>query len=61
MKEEEKKDVDEKSMEEEEEEPEEEVTRADESEMLILRLALSTQKSEKDEQRKNILHSPCTV
>ena len=48
MKEEEKEE-EEETMEEEEESPAGEVIRADEVEMLVLRWALSTQKSEKDE------------
>jgi len=56
MKEEEKEDV-----EEEEENLQEEVTRVDEDEMLVLQRALSTQKSEKDEQRENIFHSRCII
>ena len=51
----------EERMEDKEESPEEEVTRADEGKMLVLWRALSTQKSEKDEQRKNIFHFHCTV
>jgi len=47
----------EEAVEEEEENLEEEVTGADEGEILVLRRALSTQKSEKDEQSENIFHS----
>jgi len=60
IKEDDEKEGREESME-DEESPKEEVTRADEGEMLVLRRALSTQKSEKDEQRENIFHSRCTV
>ena len=49
VKQEEKKEEDEETVEEEEESLEEEVTGVDEGEMLVLRWALSTQKSEKDE------------
>jgi len=45
----------------EEEEVEDEVTGADEGEMLVIRRSLSSQRSEKDEQRENIFHSRCTV
>jgi len=52
--------VEEEAVEEEEESPEEEVAGADEGKMLVLQRALSTQKSEKDEQRENIFHSRYT-
>ena len=61
VKEEEKDEEEEEAVAEEEENPEEEVTGADEGEMLVLRRALSTQRSEKDKQRENIFHSQCTV
>ena len=61
MKKEEKEEVEEETVEEEEANPEEEVIRADQGEMLVVRWALSTQKSEKDEQRENIFHSHFTV
>ena len=51
----------EEAVEKEEENLEEEVTGADEGEILVLRRALSTQKSEKDEQSENIFHSSWTI
>ena len=60
MKEDEKEEEKEETVE-EGESPEEEVTGADEGEMLVLHLALSTKKSEKEEQRENIFNSRCTI
>ena len=37
------------------------IAEADEGEMLLLRRALSSEQSEKEEQRENIFHSRCTV
>ena len=54
MKEEENEGEEEQDVEKEEESPKEEVTGANEGEMLVLRRALNTQKSEKDEQRENM-------
>jgi len=61
VKEDEKEEEKEETVEEEGESPEEEVTGADEGEMLVLHLALSTKKSEKEEHRENIFNSRCTV
>ena len=44
-----------------EEEEEEVIVEADEGEMLVLRMTLSTQKGDQEEQRENIFHSRCTV
>ena len=46
----------EESVVDEEDSPKEEVTGANDGEMLVLRRALSAQKSEKDEQGENIFH-----
>jgi len=43
------------------EEEQEVIKEADEGEMLVLRRALSSQRSEKEEHRENIFHSRCTV
>jgi len=61
MKKEENEGEEEEAVEEEEESPEEKVTGADKGRMVVLRRALSTQKSEKHEQRENMFHSQCTV
>jgi len=42
-------------------EEEEVIAEADDGEMLVLRRALSSQWSKKEEQRENIFHSQCTV
>jgi len=44
-----------------EEEEEEIIVEPDECEMLVLRRALNSQRSEKEEQRENIFHFRCTV
>ena len=44
-----------------EEEEEEVIAEADEGEILVLRRAPNSQRSEKEEQRENIFHSRCTV
>jgi len=49
----------EENLEEGEEENQEEVMK--EGEMLLLRRALTSQRSEKEEQRENIFHSRCTI
>ena len=51
----------EKDIETPEEKEEEVFAEADEGEMVVLRRALSSQMSEKKEQRENIFHSLCTV